>query len=306
MKAAITVQSLGVQGIRRDPATWYCYLLLGFFTYLLNIQGNIVPFLQSELELSYRVVSLHSAALGLGMIGVGLFCDRVAGRLGRRRTLLAGALGVSIGAVLLCIAPAAWASIGSCALIGALGGLIPGLVPTILADLHGERRDVAYAEAGAMSYAFAVLAPLAVSMCLWLGLGWRAAMLLAVATGVSIVVRFRDIPLPEPNSAQEARSARLPLLYWIYWCLLTIVISIEFCVLLWAPAFLERVVGMPQATAAAAAAAFAVAMLIGRTAMSGLVRFVAPRRLFLASLMTIGAGFALYWGASDRLSPSPG
>ena len=78
------------------------------------------------------------------------------------------------------------------------------------------------------------------------------------------------------------------------------------CVLLWAPAFLERVVGMPQATAAAAAAAFAVAMLIGRTAMSGLVRFVAPRRLFLASLTTIGAGFALYWGASDRLSPSPG
>ena len=212
MKAAISVQSLGGQGIRRDPATWYCYLLLGFFTYLLNIQGNIIPFLQSELELSYRAVSLHSAALGLGMIGVGLFCDRVAGRLGRRRTLLAGALGVSIGAVLLCIAPAAWASIGSCALIGALGGLIPGLVPTILADLHGERRDVAYAEAGAMSYAFAVLAPLAVSMCLWWGLGWRAAMLLAVATGVSIVVRFRDIPLPEPNSAKEARSARLPLL----------------------------------------------------------------------------------------------
>ena len=64
-----------------------------------------------------------------------------------------------------------------------LGGLIPGLVPTILAHLHGERRDVAYAEAGAMSYAFAVLAPLAVSMCLWFGLGWRAAMLLAVATG---------------------------------------------------------------------------------------------------------------------------
>ena len=64
MKAAITVQSLGVQGIRRDPATWYCYLLLGFFTYLLNIQGNIVPFLQSELELSYRVMSLHSAHWG--------------------------------------------------------------------------------------------------------------------------------------------------------------------------------------------------------------------------------------------------
>ena len=63
---------------------------------------------------------------------------------------------------------------------------------------------------------------------------------------------------------------------------------------------------MPQATAAAAAAAFAVAMLIGRTAMSRLVRFVAPRRLFLASLMTIGAGFALSGGASARLLPWSG
>ena len=31
--------------MRRDPATWYGYLLLGFFTFLLNIQGNILPFL---------------------------------------------------------------------------------------------------------------------------------------------------------------------------------------------------------------------------------------------------------------------
>lgn len=295
MKAAIATHPVIGPGIRRDPATWYCYLLLGFFTYLLNIQGNIIPFLQSELGLGYRAVSLHSAFVATGMIAVGLFGDRVARRCDRRRTLLLGAGGASAGAMLLCLAPTAWASIGSCALIGAFGGLIPGLVPTILADIHGDRRDVAYAEAGAMSYAFAVLAPLAVSLCIWLALGWRAAMLLAVAAGGLIVLRFRDVPFREP-ATPDGHRARLPMRYWAYWCLLTIVISMEFCVLLWAPAFLERVVGMPQATAALAAAAFAVAMLIGRTAMSGLVRIVAPRTLFLAALLVTCLGFTLYWG----------
>ena len=45
--------------MKRDRATWYCYLMLGMFTYLLNIQGNIIPFLKTELGLSYRVVGLQ-------------------------------------------------------------------------------------------------------------------------------------------------------------------------------------------------------------------------------------------------------
>ena len=57
--------------MRRGPVTWYCYLSLGFFTYLLNIQGNILPFLKDELGLSYRAVSLHSSAIALGLIAVG-------------------------------------------------------------------------------------------------------------------------------------------------------------------------------------------------------------------------------------------
>jgi MFS family permease len=96
-------------------------LTLGFFTYLLNIQGNILPFLKAELGLSYRAVSLHSSALAAGLIAVGLFGDRVIRRYGRRRAVRLGAAGISAGAVLLCLAPAAWASIGSCALMGRWG-----------------------------------------------------------------------------------------------------------------------------------------------------------------------------------------
>lgn len=291
----------GTRGSGRGPVTWYAYLLLGFFTFLLNIQGNIGPFLKAELALSWRLVSLHSSAIAAGMIVVGLYGERVARRLGRRRTLRLGAGGAAAGAVLLCAAPSVWASLASCALIGVLGGLIPSLVPAILAQRHGARRDIALSEATAVSYAFAILAPLLMSLCLALALGWRAAVLAGAALGAAIVLGFAAAVPDDPAPAEPGGGA-LPAAYWAYWCLLGVVVAVEFCVLLWAPAFLEQEVGLARPAAAAAAAAFALAMLLGRTAGSGLVRKVAPPRLFPLALMMTGLGFFIYWSSAGYWS----
>jgi MFS family permease len=128
-------------------------------TYLFNIQGNVIPLLQSELHLSYRVASFHSCAIAAGMIVVGLFGERLSRRLGRQVTLCFGAAGMAVGAVLLCLAPATLASIASCGLIGLMGALIVSVVPALLADLHPYRRDTAFAETTAVSCAFGILAP---------------------------------------------------------------------------------------------------------------------------------------------------
>jgi hypothetical protein len=61
----------------RTRATWYCWGLTGFYLYSVNLQGNVVPFLQAEFALSYRAVSLHSSAIAVGIILVGLLGDRV-------------------------------------------------------------------------------------------------------------------------------------------------------------------------------------------------------------------------------------
>ena len=60
MKALSGIHSVRKGGIKRGPITWCCYLMTGFFMYLLAIQGNIIPFLRSELHLSYGAVILHS------------------------------------------------------------------------------------------------------------------------------------------------------------------------------------------------------------------------------------------------------
>src|SRR5262245_47332267 len=185
-------------------ATWYCWLLTGFYLYSVNLQGNVVPFLQAEFALSYRAVSLHSSAIAVGIILVGLLGDRVERRLGRRRTVWLGLAGLASGSTLLCLAPAPWASISACFVMGALGGLLPAIVPAVLADLHGPRRAEAYAGQAIVAYLFGIFAPLLAGAAIGAELGWRAAVLFGAAVGIAILIAFRRMVLPEPAPAAEA------------------------------------------------------------------------------------------------------
>jgi fucose permease len=297
--AGISVSSsrhLDKVAFNRGAATWYCYLLFGLLTYLMNIQGNVVPFLQSELHLSYRVVSFHASAIAVGMIVVGLFGERFSRLVGRQKGLWLGAGGMAAGAILLCLASTPWASIASCGLMGLLGALVPSILPALLADIQRDHRDTAFAEATAFSYAFAILAALSTSAFIWLALGWRCAVILGALYGCFVLFQFARVPLPEPASGGLSSKRTLPSPYWAYWCLLVASVALEFCVLLWAPAYLERVVGLSTTWAAAFAAAFSVGMLVGRFATSWLVRAISPRFVFMATLLIVLVGFGIYWG----------
>lgn len=283
--------------LRRDAATWHGYLLLGFFTFLLNIQGNILPFLRVDLALGYGTAALHSSAIAAGMIVTGLMGDRLIARLGRAATLRLGGLAAVAGAVMLCLSPTAWASIPACFLFGVGGSLLPAIVPAMLADIHGRQRDRALTELSAACYVFAVMAPLAVAGALWLGLGWRAAVLAGVVAELLILYLGRAVMLPE-GLPVGSRGGRLPATFWAYWLLLALVVAIEFSVLLWAPAYLEQVVGLSSALAAGTAAVFPVAMLVGRLLGSGLVGRVAAPVLYVLALLVSLLGFALYWSSA--------
>ena len=283
----------------RTHATWYCWLLTGFYLYSVNLQGNVVPFLQAEFALSYRAVSLHSSAIAVGIILVGLLGDRVEARLGRRRTLWLGIGGLAGGSTLLCLAPAPWASISACFLMGALGGLLPAIVPAVLADLHGPRRAEAYAGQAIVAYVFGLAAPLIAGAAIWAALGWRAAVLTGVAAGIAIGLGFRRMQLPEPAPAAKAahNKSGLPPAYWAYWALLMVCCALEFLLLFWAPSYLERIVGFAPAAAATASAGFPLGMLIGRIALRTLVARVPLRRLLIGALALTFLGFLIYWGA---------
>lgn len=294
-----------VQFVRR-PATWYCYFLIATQIYLFNVQGNVIPFLQEEFALSYRVVSLHSSAAALGVILTALFGRRIIRILGRRRTLWLGAGGMAAGAFLLCLSPGAWLSIPSCLLVGLCGGLVPSVAPAILSDLHGEARRHAFAEQAILAYSFAIVGPLLTGLSVAQGFGWRPAVVLGGLIGVSLIVLFRNIAIPEAETEVAVAGPPLPPAFWAYCVLLGFSCSFEFSVLLWSPSFLERVVGFSAAEAATWAAGFFVGVLTGRVALRALLHRFQPRSILLAAFATGIVGFALYWGIATPWAAVPG
>jgi hypothetical protein len=185
----------------RAAPTWYCYLLIGSFVYFLNIQGNILPFLKSELDLSYRAVSLHATALAICFVSAGAFAA--------------------------------------------------------LADIHGPRRQAAINEAAISGYVFGAAAPLIVSAAVALGFDWRVGIAVGVISAIFVLVFFRAAPLPDAAAVHQ-NGAALPAAYWAYWLALGTGVSLEFSALLWAPEYLEKIVGLTRAAAAAAVVAFMI------------------------------------------------
>ncbi|HVY21446.1 MAG TPA: MFS transporter [Bauldia sp.] len=304
--ARMPVRQMAAPAFVRRPATWYGYFLIATQIYLFNVQGNVIPFLQEEFALSYRIVSLHSSAVALGVIITALFGRHITRPLGRRRSLWLGGGSIAAGAFLLCLSPGAWASIPSCLLIGLGGGVIPSVVPAILSDLHGEARRHAFAEQAIIAYSFAIVGPLVTGFSVAHGFGWRPAVILGGAIGVTLIVLFRSITIPEAHAA--AAVTRRPLLpaFWAYCALLGFSCSFEFSVLLWSPSFLERVVGLTPAEAATYAAGFFVGVLAGRVALRALLHRFAPQAILLAAFATGVMGFLLYWGIATPWAAIPG
>ena len=56
----------------RDNFTWFIYLTLGYYAYLLNAIGPAMPFLRAELDLSYTLSSAHLSAFAVGILLAGV------------------------------------------------------------------------------------------------------------------------------------------------------------------------------------------------------------------------------------------
>ena len=282
----------------RDRLTWANYLLLGYFAYLVNAFGPVITFLRAELRLSYTVASLHTSAYALGAILSGLLAARAVRRWGRRAVCWTGASGMALGCVLLTLATSPLLTIGSAAVMGLLGAFVVILVQATLADQHGERRGTAFAESNVVAGVGAMLAPLLVGSAERSGLGWRSALWLVVLVLALLALCFGREPFPQPARAGRtdgAARAPLPAAFWAYWIVMLLIVSTEFCLLLWGADFLATVGGLTRSGAAAALSGFLLAVVVGRLVGSRLAGYIVDTRLFRGALALTGAGFGLYW-----------
>jgi MFS family permease len=285
----------------RYPFTWATYALVGYFAYLQTVLGPLMPFLRAEQGFSYTVASLHFSAFALGAVPVGFFGDRVAGRWGRRASLWGGGAGMAAGALLLAVSPVTPGTILGAFLMGTCGSLLVITTQAILADKYGEWSAVAITESNVAASACAILASLAVGVFAAAGLGWRAALIPPVAALVLLAVRFLNEPLGRARTHESASgeaSSALPMRFWVYFGVLFLGISVEWCVAYWGADFLENGVGLERSAAATALSVFFVAMLSGRILGSRLARRLPGGILLLATLCVAFAGFPVFWLAA--------
>jgi predicted MFS family arabinose efflux permease len=282
----------------RHPLTWATYALVGYFAYLETVLGPIMPFLRAEHGFSYTVASLHFSTFAFGGMLVGFFGDRVTGRWGRRASLWGGGAGMAAGVLLLSVSPVTPGTVLGTLLMGTFGGLLLITTQAVLADKYGEWSAVAITESNVVASACAILASLAVGTFAALGLGWRAALVPPVAALVLLAARFRAEPLGRARTHESASgkpASALPMRFWIYFGVLFLGVSVEWCVAYWGTDFLEHGVGLGRSAAATALSVFFAAMLAGRVLGSRLTRELSGWTLLSATLCVALAGFPLFW-----------
>jgi MFS family permease len=288
------------QPFLRGRFTWLAYLLLAFYSYYLNILGPITPFLKNELGLSYTVASLHFAAFAVGILLVGLFGHLLIDRIGRRRALWTGAVGIALGTVLLLAGRNPAITIAASFCMGLVGSLILAIVPSALADQYGETRAIAISEANVLGSFAGAVAPLLVGWFARSLLGWRMALGIFALAPLALWLFFAKTPTPRAAASgiadgRPVSRSPLPARYWVYWLDLVLVVSVEFCMIFWSADYLESGIGMAKADAALAVSLFLAAMIVGRFSVSRLVNGASSAKWVSISILTAAAGFLAYW-----------
>ncbi|MFN2490163.1 MAG: sugar MFS transporter [Actinomycetota bacterium] len=298
MRDPAKLRSRHTEGFVRHRSTWATYGLLGYFAYLETVLGPLMPFLRSERGYSYTIASLHFSAFAFGGVLVGVFGDRVVARRGRWVALWGGGAGMALGVLLVALIPMAAGTITGALVMGSCGSLLLITTQAVLADRHGEWAAVAITESNVAASACAILASLAVGIFAAVGLGWRLSLVLPVVALALLGARFGRESLTLTSrfvSPDDGTSGALPVTFWIYWSVLFLGVSVEWCMAYWGADFLDAALGLNRSDAASALSLFFVGMLVGRIQGSRLARALKTDTLLLVTLCVALAAFPVFW-----------
>jgi predicted MFS family arabinose efflux permease len=282
----------------RDRFTWLAYLMLAYFAYLQSGLGPAMPFLRTELGVSYTVGGLLISVFACGMILAGLVGDGLAGHWGRRRVFWGGGAGMAVGTLCLMTSRQVAFTLLGAFIMGACGALLLVMIQATLADRHGPRRTVALTESNIAASICASLAPVLIGTFERTGLGWRAALSAALLGWLALGLWFRKASIPDAHpvaGTTGSRVARLPPGYWAYWTVAALCVSVEWSLIAWGADFMAGAAGLTRIDAVTVMGLFFAAMVAGRIVGSRLTRLLPTRTLLVGALALCLAGFPVLW-----------
>lgn len=286
----------------RDRTTRLSYGGLAIYAYVLYALGPLLPLLRSDLDLSYALMSAHSAVFAGGAIVANGFVERLTGAYGYRGVLWASLCALAGGSVLLAVGQNVTLTLTAAAVMGVSGALVQTTVLTVLARHHGVERKRAIVEANAAASAAALAAPLLIGAFQTAGAGWRPSMLLPLAAtaGLYAVMRRESLRPLTAVPDETVATGRLSRSYWLRAALCGTVVGAEFCLVFYASPQLTDAVGLSTGQATTAMSLFFAGTLLGRLAGSRLSASEAPtERLALAALAVTAVGFTALWAGGS-------
>jgi MFS family permease len=187
-----------------------------------RLGGFTLSFLPVLLVTSYgvslRVAGLVGAAFGLATIPSRLLGGRLAGRLGRRATIVLGLTGCAAAQLTLAVAPGVGVALGAAVFLGLCFEIYEPPSQALLADLTApHQRAAAYSALGAAIAAAGVVAGLLAALLADAGLRWLFVADAVTCLAGAALVRLRlpagrVRPEPEQSSRSPWRDRRLRLM----------------------------------------------------------------------------------------------
>lgn len=292
--------------IKRGWKVWLVYFMLAFFSYILNVAGPAVAYLRDEMKLSFTQSGVHTSALALGMIVMGLFGHYFLKKMPEWKAFGIGGIGLGLGGLLLVLSNQPALTLTGLFVMGMVGAFIVATNPAILADEMGAHSPIGVSEANTLSSLISILAPVAVGFFAARSVTWRPAIYivttLAFLIGAWILVSSQFPWTTTKSQATEAtKTQKLPAKVWLFWIVLVVSVSIEFCLIYWASDYLQAHVLMTKDSATQWVSLFLVGMVIGRYAGSLLLKKY-DRFVILFASMAIGAfGYAIFWLSGSQV-----
>jgi fucose permease len=294
----------------RSRALWALYALLSLFAFAENMIGPAVPFLRAEFHLDYGAAALHMSAFALGQMFGGLAASVCVRRLGLRRSIWGGMLGMLAGMTGFVLAPVPALSLASILFMSFTGCVSLSCLQTSISGLAGPFRSQALMEANVAASVMSALAPFVLVAGVALGLGWRVfwpAFALCLAAACLFGARPIATAVPDAGAGKAAAGKqRLPAAFWKVWALTFIAVGVEWSVGFWATEYLKGLPGHSFGLAAAGAGVFQIAAVAGRLVSSRLMGRLKERRMLVVAMALTLLGFPLYWLRADALSALAG
>jgi MFS family permease len=290
-------------GVLRDFPTWIVYVQAGLFGWFLYAFGPSITLLRDEQGTSRTVSGLHGSALAVGAVVGGIIAPAVVRRIGRGPMMRLGSATLALGILAFTASPALpWTLTG--ALVASLGGtfVMVGLNAFIPDHQPPTAAPRAMSEAHGTAAAAGLLGPLTVGLGVYLGWGWRPAML-TVAVGLVIVELVRGRRTHEFDGTHghrddepgHAPTGPMPRRFWATFAAFFAVVGVEFSLTLWGTDLLRDRGGLGDAAAAAALASIVGGMAVGRLGGAPLVGRRDPEKVLLWTLGVSLVGFAIAW-----------